>query len=305
MFVLTSLLVQLAIGVEKRIEGNDNMGSFTSDTIISCTPGLIIDKLSSDVAEQSGLAVYHNLFWVINDSDCAPELLAYDRKGTIQRRILVNNAINIDWEDLAEDGEYLYIGDFGNNRGMRKDLRILRVAKSDIPAASKGGVEAQAISFVWADQKDFSNRLNRNDYDCEAFFAWGDYLYLFSKNWVDLKTRLYRLPKVPGDYMAEQLAEFDIGFHVTAADISNDGKTMALLGYKKYRSYLTIFSNYEGTDFFSGNKLRLDLSVLGACQTEGVVFSEEDELYISCEKSSTAAALYQIELKQYRLLLNR
>lgn len=286
------LLMGCAAKTSTKGEGANDKKS-NSDPI-AYTPELITDSFSSDVEEQSGLALYQDLFWVINDSFCEAELIAYDSKGKIQRRVDVKDQANIDWEDLAEDEKYIYIGDFGNNRGNRRNLRVLRVEKSSLAQSDENGVTAQEIKFSWADQKDFSDRLLKNDYDCEAFFAWGDSLYLFSKDWVDLKTRMYRLPKDPGDYQIKPQAQYNIDFHVTAADISKDGKSMALLGYKNYHSYLTVFYDYEGTDFFNGKHIALDLSVLGACQTEGVVFGNDDQLFISCEKSATPSALYRI-----------
>lgn len=31
----------------------------------------------------------------------------------------------MDWEDIAQDNEYIYIAETGNNLGMRTDLKIL------------------------------------------------------------------------------------------------------------------------------------------------------------------------------------
>ncbi|MFA8436407.1 MAG: hypothetical protein ACEPOZ_17995 [Marinifilaceae bacterium] len=280
----------------KELTGN-LLSENRTDTVIRYAPKLLTNRLPKLVEEQSGMAWHQGLFWVINDSDCQPEIIAYNKQGGIQKRVEVENARNIDWEDLAEDENYLYIGDFGNNHGNRKDLRVLKVSKK---AMNQGGsVRAEEIRFAWADQQDFSRRTHRNNYDCEAFFAWGDSLYLFTKNWADLRTRLYVLPKTPGEFKPQVRDEFEIDFLVTAADISSDGKTIALLGYKDYLSYMTIFSNYKGTEFFKGNSIRVDLSSLGACQTEGVVFGDNNQLFISCEKSMTPQALYQVEWEQW------
>ena len=194
------------------------------------SPELISDQLSPKVNEQSGMVWHKDLFWVINDSDCLPELLAYDMNGELKKNLHISNASNKDWEDLAEDEQYIYIGDFGNNRGARKDLRVLRVLKSDMDKQTELVVDS--ITFVWADQQDFSKRNMKHDFDCEAFFAYGDSLYFFTKNWANKKTRLYSMPKLPGNYQLKPIAEFDVDFMVTGADITADGKTVALVGYK-------------------------------------------------------------------------
>jgi len=238
--------------------------------------------------------VWHkDLFWVINDSDCAPELLAYNMTGELKKNLHISNASNKDWEDLAEDEHYIYIGDFGNNYGDRKDLRVLRVLKTNM--ANKTELAVDSINFAWADQQNFSTRNKRHDFDCEAFFAYGDSLYFFTKNWANKKTRLYSMSKSPGDYKLKPITEFDVDFTVTGADITTDGKTVALVGYKNYRTYMMLFTNIEGENFFAGNALRLDLESLGGAQTEGLVFTDKNELYINTEETRQPQALYKVD----------
>lgn len=278
------------------------MGMAQNNTVqtVVYSPQLISDQLSPKVNEQSGMVWHKDLFWVINDSDCLPELIAYDKRGKLKKTIHINNASNKDWEDLAEDDKYIYIGDFGNNRGARKDLRVLRVSKSDM---NNKEIAVDSITFAWADQKNFSNRNMKHDFDCEAFFAYGDSLYMFSKNWANKKTRLYSMSKLPGNYQLKPIAEFDLDFMVTGADITADGKTVALVGYKNYRSYMMLFTNIEGQNFFTGDALRLDLASLGRAQTEGIVFTDKKELYISTEETKLPQAFYKVDWK--KILQNR
>jgi hypothetical protein len=267
----------------------------TLKTIIY-SPELISDQLSPKVNEQSGMVWHKNLFWVINDSHCLPELLAYNMKGELKKAIDISNTSNKDWEDLAEDENYIYIGDFGNNRGARKDLRVLRALKSDMDKQTELSVDS--ITFAWADQKNFTRRNMKHNFDCEAFFAYGDSLYFFTKNWANKKTRLYSMSKRPGDYQLKPIAEFDVDFMVTGADITADGKTVALVGYKNYRTYMMLFTNIEGENFFAGNALRLDLESLGGSQTEGLVFTDKNELYINTEETKQPQALYKVDWKK-------
>ena len=260
--------------------------------IVVYSPELISDQLSPKVNEQSGMVWHKNLFWVINDSNCLPELLAYNMKGKLKKTIHISNVSNKDWEDLAEDENYIYIGDFGNNRGGRKDLRVLRVLKSDMKSKE---VAVDSITFTWADQKNFEKRNMKHDFDCEAFFAYGDSLYFFTKNWANKKTRLYSMSKLPGNYQLKPIAELDTDFMVTGADITADGKTVALVGYKNYRTYAMLLIDFKGLDFFSGNILRLDLESLGRAQTEGLVFTDKNELYINTEETKLPQALYKLD----------
>ncbi|MFA9370804.1 MAG: hypothetical protein ACERIH_03770 [Labilibaculum antarcticum] len=268
-----------------------------SKSSIVYQPVLVSDSLSVKVSEQSGMMWYKNLFWVINDSDCEPKLYAYNNMGEIKNEVEITNAKNIDWEDLTDDHDYIYIGDFGNNFGNRKDLRVLRLAKSDIKNTNQ--VKTEEIGIEWTDQKDFSKRLQKHDFDCEAFLSFGDSLFFFSKNWANHKTRMYSVSKSIGAHKLKVKAEFSINMLVTGADISSNGKVLALVGYKDYLSYLVLFSEFEGTNFFGGKSLRIDLSPMGGAQTEGIVFGENDSLYISTEQTQLPQSIYKVEYEQW------
>ncbi|WP_372753621.1 hypothetical protein [Labilibaculum sp.] len=276
-----------------------NQAELSKHQKIVYQPILVSDSLSAKVNEQSGLVYYQDLFWVNNDSDCEAKLYAYNRKGQLKQEVAITNAVNIDWEEVTDDSLYLYVGDFGNNLGERKDLRVLCVKKEDIKKEAFTEVKADFISIEWADQKDFGLGWKNHNFDCEAFFAYGDSLYFFTKNWVDLKTRMYVSPKIPGHYKLHVKAEFNVDFMVTGADISSDGKIMALVGYKNYLTYSVLFSDYKGTDFFEGKATRIDLSPLGGAQTEGIVFAENDSLYLSSEETRQAQSLYKMEWRQW------
>ncbi|BAX78918.1 hypothetical protein ALGA_0525 [Labilibaculum antarcticum] len=268
-----------------------------SKSSIVYQPVLVSDSLSAKVNEQSGMMWYKNLFWVINDSDCEPKLYAYNNTGEIKNEVEITNAKNIDWEDLTDDHDYIYIGDFGNNLGNRKDLRVLRLAKSDIENTNQ--VKTEEIGIEWTDQEDFSKRLQKHDFDCEAFLSFGDSLFFFSKNWANYKTRMYSASKNIGAHKLKVKSEFSINMLVTGADISSDGKVLALVGYKDYLSYLILFSEFEGTNFFGGKSLRIDLSPMGGAQTEGIVFGENDSLYVSTEQTQLPQSIYRIDYKQW------
>ncbi len=259
---------------------------------------LLSSKLPSVVEEQSGMVWYNNLIWVINDSGCLPELYAYDRKGELKRRVKVADADNVDWEALAADENNFYIGDFGNNRGTRKDLKVLKISKSQIDNTALKNVKAEAINFKWSDQTDFSSRNCKHNYDCESLFAFDNKLYLFSKNWLNKKTRIYRLTTTAGNYVIKPLATVNTNFMVTGADVSSDGKVVALVGYKSFKTYMYFFYDYKNFDFTKGRNKRVCLKTLGAAQTEGVVFDKDDTLYISTESfKGQKPSLYQVYWK--------
>ena len=81
-----------------------------------------IIRLSKKVNETSGLELVDGNFLTLNDSGDEPYLYTFDREGKILSKILIKGAQNRDWESLASDEKYIYIGDIGNNKGNRKDL---------------------------------------------------------------------------------------------------------------------------------------------------------------------------------------
>ncbi len=283
----------------KNTEKTTEQVELNKSNSIQYDPVLISDSLSDKVNEQSGLVWYQDLYWVNNDSDCSASLYAYNKKGDIKKEVQISNFKNLDWEDVTDDKDYIYIGDFGNNFGVRRNLRVLRVRKSSFGPQDVSSVEAEEMPINWDDQDVFVPRKQSHDYDCEAFVEYSDSLYFFSKNWADYKTRMYVASKEFKSQSLKVKAEFDADLLITGADISSDGKVLALVGYKDYRSYVLLFSSYKGTDFFLGQCLRLDLSSLGGAQTEAIVFGDNDALFISTEETNKTHAIYEIEWRKW------
>jgi hypothetical protein len=138
-------------------------------------------KLPSELSEISGLEkISDSLLIAINDGGNEPLLFILDLSGNITRKIRVSNANNIDWEALAIDENYLYIGDFGNNMNERKDLCIYRVNRSDI--ATLNEVTAEKMSISYREQKEFPPNDSQRYFDAEAMTYFEGQLWIFTKN---------------------------------------------------------------------------------------------------------------------------
>lgn len=252
----------------------------------SYVPGQIA-QLPANLDECSGLAFFADRLWTLMDGGNTNHLYVIDTlSGALLQTITIANTENIDWEDLAQDEEYLYIGDFGNNFGSRTDLRVLKVKKSSLLT---GQALPEIINFSFSDQTDFTPAANENDYDCEAFFFWGDSLHLFSKNWVNFNTRHYVLPTTPGAHIAQLRDSLDVEGQITGADISADGKAV-LIGYNSVTAgvFIWLLFDFPGNRFFDGNKRKISLgSALATSQTEGIAFRNEHYGYICSENYST------------------
>ncbi|MFQ5448055.1 MAG: hypothetical protein ACE5DO_08215 [Desulfobacterales bacterium] len=242
--------------------------------------------LDPSLEESSGLAFFNNMLWTHEDGGNLERVYEIDSlTGTILQQVTILLSGNIDWEDMAEDDESLYIGDFGNNDGNRTDLRIIKIDKANLLA---GTAVPHYISFTYSDQTDFTPAHNANNYDCEAFFFWNDSLHLFSKNWVDFKTRHYVLPATPGTHLAQLRDSLDVQGQITGAAITSDGRAV-LLGYNVSTGavFLWLLFDFPGTRFFDGNKRKISLgSALTLSQPEGIVFRNGGHGYISSERFS-------------------
>lgn len=251
-------------------------------------PPVYIPQLPREVRETSGLIWFKDLFWTHNDSGGRPEIYGLDpQNGKITAKVLVSNANNVDWEEIAQDDDYIYIGDFGNNRGVRKDLCVYKIPKSAFPTKGNVKVQAEKISFRWEKQTEFPAIADRTtNFDCEAMIALHDRLILFTKNWGNQHSDIYSLPKTPGDYTAVYLMAWDANGLITGADFDENTQTLALCGYKNYTPFVWLIQNFSSVDIIGWNALRLELDDRGGSQTEGICFGPMNYLYVSTEETT-------------------
>jgi hypothetical protein len=286
---------------------------FQQQKQISVTNQLNIDTLDlltmlpAVVDESSGLILDKGILWTHNDSGGDPVLfgLALEKSEMIAN-VEISGAGARDWEELARDSTFVYIGDFGNNRGNRKDLVIYKVSLDSLTYGNSQPARAQKIEFSYPDQTDFTKRPYQHNFDCEGMIASGDSLYLFSKNHQNQRCRLYRLPKTPGVHTAELLSEMDTQGLITAADISDDGSIIALLGYNVYqhlgkyrdRPFVWLLTDFPGNRFFEGAAVRVNFAQ--ERQTEGICFGRNGELIISSEgKGSGSGGLFLLDYQKW------
>lgn len=245
---------------------------------------VLISNIATALNETSGLLWWNQFVWTHNDSGGQPAIYAINNTGAIVKTVSITNATNIDWEDMTQDNTYLYIGDFGNNsNGNRTDLKIYRIKKSDVK--SKTAVTASVIKFSYSDQTDFTPKGGNNtNFDCESIIAYGDSLFLFSKNWIDNKTRLYKLPKTPGTHTAVKMAELNVQGLITGAEIVADKKVIVLTGYNAALTpFVYLLYDFSGNNFFGGNKRKVDINQT-LLQMEGICKINARKFYISNER---------------------
>ena len=242
--------------------------------------------------ESSGLTFLDGKLWSFSDSGNPNDIYRIDTvTNTIFQTVDVSNATNVDWEDMASNNDYLFVGDFGNNNGNRQDLKIYRINKSALTPTTTS-VTASIINFSFSDQTSFVSNPTNHNFDCEAMIFLNDSIHLFSKNWVDFQTKHYVLPNIPGTHVAQLRETFNTGFLVTSASVQQYG-VISLIGYLRTGAKpvsLYMLYDYKNNLFFNGNKRKFDLSTQNVYgQVEGVEFFNNSLAFVSNELYTTGA----------------
>lgn len=257
--------------------------------------------LPDEVKETSGVFFHNGRLWTHNDSGGKPILYGLDTATfEVVQRVTLANAKNKDWEDVCTDDERVYVGDFGNNKGKRKNLRIYSFPLKDIPPEGNASVTVDSIRFSFADQTDFDNKKHEHDFDCEAMFATDDYLYLFSKGWATGTTRLYRLSKEFGVQVAEVVNGFDSQGLVTGADYDRESGVLAVVGYvnKVWLPFIYLIYDFDDAGVKLSNR-RFELHNYLGTQTEGICFYDKGKCYLTAETSPAFnARVFSIDFRK-------
>ncbi|KFF03124.1 hypothetical protein [Chryseobacterium luteum] len=262
-----------------------------------------VDYLEDKIRETSGLSMMNGKLYTFNDSGNAPELFELDEdSGSIKNTFTISNVKNKDWEALANDGKNLYIGDFGNNGGTRKDLEIYKLPfNSNEPKNDS----ITKISFYYPEQTEFIPKYTDNDFDAEAMIYLNGKLHLFTKEWKSKSTSHYIIdPVVSEKQKAEKIESYKTNFVVT--DAAYFDRKLYLVGYtKKTEVFLNVFRETEPGIFFKGQPKHYYLgNALAVGQIEGIAVNESG-IYISGEKfrsglGSAQPSLYFIPKEQLK-----
>lgn len=246
-------------------------------------------NLPTTLEESSGLIFYNNKLISHNDSGNNPNLYELDTiTGAIDRTIIISNATNVDWEDIAQDDTYIYVGDFGNNNGNRTDLKIYRIEKSSYQ--SNTAVIADVINFSYGDQTDFTTNAQTN-FNAEAMVIYNGNILIFTKNNGDFKTNAYIFPKTIGTHSATKIDTYDVQGLVTGATYNASDTSFLLTGYTNYlQPFLVYVDGAVGNSIFGGNVVKTNItSLIGLSQLEGITDLGNERYFLSREKFQSIA----------------
>jgi len=215
-------------------------------------------QLPEYLEETSGLCHSPEGLWTINDGGNGNFIFLYP-ESHYQKWLTTGsfdyNAIrtyrlpipNVDWEAISTDSTFLYIGDFGNNRGNRKDLCIYKIRLTELiqlsmpnnvnrptkyPSTSNKNNTVvfdflhldliEKIEFSYHDQNKFKERKLHN-FDCESMLIQNHQIILLSKNWKNLQSTAYSIPNKKGKHRTVALGKMNPGFLITDATWGKNG----------------------------------------------------------------------------------
>jgi hypothetical protein len=221
-----------------------------------------------DLVEASGVAAsarYSGIFWTHNDGDDGV-LFAVRRDGSAVAHFKLDAKVR-DWEDLARDENgRLFVADTGNNERDRQSVSIFELAEPD-PAAGKqklAPLRRWRVSF------------GEQPFNCEALVVRGGQAYLISKHDDGRRAELYRFPlSAQRKAVLERVATLPIREPVTAADLSGDGKRLAVLA----QGALYLFE-LDGSPAKAGETAPQRITI-PSIQAEGCCFADDGVLLVA------------------------
>jgi hypothetical protein len=275
--------------------------------------------------EMSGIVKsrrYPNVYWVHNDSGDEPRLFALRADGTVVMPAWISGdyfvgapvagkppypgvrldlAANLDWEDIALDGDTLYVPDMGNNGNARRDLGVYVLPEPNPEAVNRARVH-KWLPVAYPDQAAFPPE--RWDFDCEAVFVHRGKLHFLTKHRTGpdhdhpgTGTNLYRLDTAHTDrvnVLTKLDSHPDLGGWVTGADLSPDGRTLAVLCQAPVQSVWLFEAPARGDRFFARPARRLVFT--DARQCEAICFDGSDSLIVTNEQRD----LFRLKVSDFR-----
>lgn len=241
-----------------------------------------IAVLSDSLRESSGLTNIDGRLFSFNDSGNTSEIFEIKAGSSYIEKTFQTGLKNIDWEAITNDSENFYVGEFGNNLGTRKDLKVYQIPfRNDSVIVDS----IKTIPFFFPEQTDFTPKNINNNFDAEAMIFLDGNIHLFTKEWITNTVSHYLIDKnLTENQPAQKLESFDTRFVVTDASFFEN--KLYVVGYTKNASvYLMIFEKNEAGNLFFNKPLKK--YSLGRAynigQIEGITATEKG-IYISGER---------------------
>lgn len=266
---------------------------------VTCSTPERIGRLAPQLVEASGITrdpVNAEVLWLHNDSGHQPSLYAVDLSGQLIGVAPLEGVSAMDLEDIAigqcDTGWCFYLGDIGDNVGIRPGITVHRLPVPVLPAAG-AALELPPIEAVAT----FVLRYPDGARDAESLVIddeRGEILILSKGRSGEVGLYSASLPASADTGNARVLTfrgilpiptKQGISHQATAADLKPDGSLLAV------RTYVTLYLfEWEGAEAFNPDMEphAESLRSIDEPQGEGVTFAlEEGRLYLASEGQRT------------------
>ncbi|UHQ24652.1 hypothetical protein LVB77_08175 [Lysobacter sp. 5GHs7-4] len=218
--------------------------------------GMLVDGQLDEISGLAASRRHPNVLWMIDDGGNPERLFAVGDDGQRLATFRIEGVTKTDWEDVAAfrlgGRNYLLIADTGDNGGLRRSLQ-LHVVEEPAKLENARLRPAWSIAFRWPD--------GARDCEAVAVDAANGRILLISKK--RQPPELFTLPLRPAGngLLTAQRAGALAGVpqpsakdlerkprsarlqsQVTAADVSPDGRTLAVMTYR----YLLLYPRRNG-----------------------------------------------------------
>ncbi len=235
-----------------------------------------LNELSGIVALDSGL-------WAHNDSGDEARVFRLDEAGATQAVVRLEGVEAFDWEDMTGAGPAageLFVGDIGDNEGIRNEVTVLRFAVPEPPPVGEVTIPAgdiQTITLRYPDgPRDAETLLvdpaTRDIVIVHKRFGGASEVYQAPEaDWADGEAELERIGIVEvGDTPLDA---------TTAGDVGADGQVVALRTY----AAVLVFPRDEDQSLAEAlvENEPCDAPTRLEVQGEAITFTEEGYLTVS------------------------
>jgi hypothetical protein len=257
----------------------------------SLKPVLLGNVTSDKITEASGIASSVTLpgcYWTHNDSGNKPEVYLLNSKAALVSTIKLDGVSNRDWEDIAEGigpvkGKYyVYVGDIGDNHGIRKHIRIYRFEEPPKKPAVKEHISPDVLTLHYPN--------GARDAESLMIDPVSKHIYIVSKR--EKQVSLYKADnlffKDGDDVILEKLIKLPYTW-VTAGNISKDGhhiviKTLTTIYYWHRNSNESVEQAMA--------KPAKELPYITEKQGEGITITPDNDGYVTISEGENTPLYY-------------
>jgi hypothetical protein len=249
-------------------------------------------ELPATLSEISGMDISDRGVFALNDSGNEPIIYLLDSSDfSIVSEYTLESIKNHDWEELSIYGDSVFIGDFGNNFGNRRDLAIHSISLSDL-MENKQNVTSRFFSY--SGQTSFTNLPYLHRWDCETMIITEGKIYLVSKDWPNRRSLFYKIDRDSTYSDIAPFDEIDIGYLITGSFFNEVNSRLYLCGYLENSTYFSI-ATVNSEMNISGEIKTYIVPELNNHQVESI-YVFKNMVYLGSEATSNKQSIYLLRL---------